>query len=89
MIKKTIIISNAHGLHARPASIFVRTTTQYKSEIKLSKDGMVVNGKSIMGVMMLAAERGSKIEIEINGEDEKKMIIAIEEMMNKNFYEDN
>lgn len=88
MIKKTIIITNAHGLHARPASIFVRTTTQFKSEVKLAKDGMVVNGKSIMGVMMLAAERGSKIEIEINGEDEKKMLIAIEEMLSNNFYEE-
>jgi len=88
MIKKTIKITSIHGLHARPASMFVRTATQFKSELKIHKDGMVVNGKSIMGVMMLAAEKGSTIDIEIDGPDEKKMQAAIEELFEKNFYED-
>ncbi|MCK5075078.1 MAG: HPr family phosphocarrier protein [Calditrichia bacterium] len=89
MIKKTIKITSVHGLHARPASLFVRTATQFKSEVKIHKDGMVVNGKSIMGVMMLAAEKGSKIELELSGEDEKKLLEAIEELFEKNFYEEN
>ena len=89
MIKKKIIITNAHGLHARPASLFVRSATQYKSEIKILKDGMVVNGKSIMGVMMLAAEKGSTIEVEIDGPDEAKLLAAIEELFENDFYEEN
>ena len=88
MIKKTILITSSHGLHARPASLFVRTATQFRSEVKIHKDGMVVNGKSIMGVMMLAAEKGSKIELELSGEDEKKLLEAIEELFEKNFYEE-
>jgi phosphocarrier protein len=87
-ISRNIEIINKLGLHARAAAQLVQLASNFSSHIEIEKDSRRVNGKSIMGVMMLAAERGSKIEIEINGEDEKKMLIAIEEMLSNNFYEE-
>ncbi len=88
MIKKEFKITNKTGLHARPAALLVKTTGKFKSNIFISKDGYEVNGKSIMGVMTLAAETGSKIEVIIDGEDEVEAIEAIEDLISKNFYED-
>lgn len=88
MIKKVLKIKNKQGLHARPASLLVRTLSKFKSEVFLSKDGVRVNGKSIMGVMMLAAERGSELEVEIKGEDEQEAFNALAELIENNFYED-
>ena len=77
MIEVTIKIVNKLGLHARPASLFVKTAGQFESNIKVEKDGVEVNGKSIMGVMMLAAEQGSKITIIAEGVDEKEAIDSL------------
>ncbi len=88
MIEKELIIKNENGLHARPASLLVKTTGKFRSEIKISKDGYVVNGKSIMGVITLAAEKGSKLKFIIEGEDEEEAMKAIEELIENNFYED-
>jgi phosphotransferase system HPr (HPr) family protein len=88
MIKKELTIKNKQGLHARPASLLVRTLSKFKSDVFLAKDGIRVNGKSIMGVMMLAAERGSKLEVEINGEDEELAFKALADLIENNFYED-
>ena len=62
---KDVTVANAYGLHARPAAEFVKLAGTFKSEILVSKDGLEVNGKSIMGVMMLAAEKGSSLQISI------------------------
>lgn len=81
MIKKDITIENKLGLHARPASLFVKTAGRFESEIKIEKDGIEVNGKSIMGVMMLAAEMGSQITIIADGSDENDAIDALVELI--------
>lgn len=77
MIKRSLVIQNKYGLHARPAAKFVEIASKYQSQVMLSKDGIEVNGKSIMGVLVLAAEKGSKIEISINGKDEEEAIEAL------------
>jgi len=87
MLKKELKITNKTGLHARPAALLVKTTGKFKSEIYLSKDGYEVNGKSIMGVMTLAAESGSTLEVRIEGEDEQEAMAALEELISSNFYE--
>jgi len=88
MIRELIKITNKHGLHARPAAHLVKVAGQFESEIKILKDGLEVNGKSIMGVMMLAAEPGSEIVLHIEGCDEQEALQAIKELITKNFYED-
>ncbi len=88
MIKEYVKITNKHGLHARPAANLVKVAGQFKSEITIVKDSLEVNGKSIMGVMMLAAEPGSELEFIIKGEDEKEAIKAIRELIANNFYEE-
>lgn len=88
MIKKELTIKNKTGLHARPAALLVKTTGKFKSEIFISKDGYKVNGKSIMGVMTLAAESGSVIEISVDGLDEEEAMLALEDLINNKFFED-
>ncbi len=88
MIKKIFKINNQYGLHARPAALLVKTAGRYASDIRVAKDGYVVNGKSLMGVMTLAAEPGSEIEVIIDGEDEQEAMEAIEELIRKNFFEE-
>ena len=77
-LKKKLKVMNPQGLHARPASILVRIANKFESEIKFSKDNETVNGKSIMGIMMLAAEQGSEIEIEVTGDDEVQAMSGLE-----------
>ncbi|TES91939.1 MAG: HPr family phosphocarrier protein [Candidatus Cloacimonadota bacterium] len=77
MIEKVVKIENKLGLHARPASLFVKTAGQFECDIKIIKDDVEVNGKSIMGVMMLAAEKGSEITIKADGVDEKEAIDSL------------
>ncbi len=88
MIEEGITITNKHGLHARPAAQFVKIAGKFKSDIKVLKDGLEVNGKSIMGIMMLAAEPGSEIILYTDGEDEKEAMQALKELIKQNFYED-
>jgi len=88
MIEKTLLIQNKHGLHARPAAHLVKIAGKFSSDVKLFKDGLEINAKSIMGVMMLAAEPGSEVLIQINGEDETDALAAIQELFNKKFYEE-
>jgi phosphocarrier protein HPr len=88
MIQETLKINNKHGLHARPAAQFVKIAGKYASEIKVIKDGLEVNGKSIMGIMMLAAEPGSEIVLIIEGEDENDAMKALRELIHNKFYED-
>ena len=77
MIKRSLVIRNKYGLHARPSAKFVEIASKYQAQVIISKDGLKVNGKSIMGVLMLAAEKGNKIEISANGKDEEAAIEAL------------
>ena len=88
MIAEVLKIINRHGLHARPAAQFVKIAGKFKSDIKVIKDGLEVNGKSIMGIMMLAAEPGSEIVLSIEGEDEQEAFNALNELISQKFYED-
>jgi len=88
MIKKSLKIINKHGLHARPAAQFVKIAGKFTSDIKVIKDGLEVNGKSIMGIMMLAAEPGSEIILNIEGQDEEEAFEALSELIIQKFYED-
>lgn len=88
MIRKVFKIKNRLGLHARPAALLVKTAGKFKSDIKIAKDGYTVNGKSIMGVLTLAAEAGSEIEVIVDGEDQEEALTAIEELIENKFYEE-
>jgi phosphocarrier protein HPr len=88
VIERQATIVNQEGLHARPAARIVRLASAFAAEITLSKDGMDVNGKSIMGVMMLAAECGSEITIRANGPDAEEAVQALAELVANGFGED-
>jgi phosphocarrier protein HPr len=88
MIKQSVEIVNKLGLHARASSKFTQTASQLKSEVWVSRNGRRVNGKSIMGLMMLAAGKGSVIELELSGEDEESGLGALIELINNRFGED-
>ena len=87
-IEKEISIVNRLGLHARPAAMFVRVARRYRSEIWVAKEGEEVNGKSIMGLMMLAAGQGSKLRIRCEGPDADKAIEELEGLISTRFNED-
>ena len=86
-IEKEFEIRNKQGLHARPAALFVQTANQFESEIEIFKDENVVSGKSIMGIMTLAAEAGSRIKVQIVGADAEDAMTAIEKLFESNFGE--
>lgn len=86
--KEKIKVINSLGLHARPASMLVQVASRYNSDITLSRDEMKVNAKSIMGVMMLAAEKGAEVEIEAVGDDAKEAVTAIRELFIRKFDEE-
>lgn len=87
MIKQEIEIINKLGLHARASSKLTQTASQFKSEIWVEKNGRRVNAKSIMGVMMLAAAKGSSITLETSGEDEQAAMAALQTLINDYFGE--
>ena len=87
MIIKELTIINKLGLHARASAKFVTTASQFKSEIQVSRNGRTVNGKSIMGMMMLAAAKGTNIQVEANGSDAKQALASIEELIANYFGE--
>ncbi|MCK4595598.1 HPr family phosphocarrier protein [candidate division WOR-3 bacterium] len=86
--KEKIQVTNSLGLHARPASMIVQVASKYDSEITLKKDDVKVNAKSIMGVMLLAAEKGSEVEIEAIGNDSKEAVVAVKELFIRKFDEE-
>jgi phosphocarrier protein len=87
VIEREATIVNRDGLHARPAAKIVRLASTFNSEIELFKDGMAVNGKSIMGVMMLAAECGSAITVRADGADAEQAVDAICQLVAEGFGE--
>ena len=82
-LQKEIIVRNHQGLHARPAAMFVQIATKFDSSISVSKDGEKVNGKSIMGILMLGAQQECKITLEIDGIDADKAMLELETFLGK------
>jgi len=78
LVEKKIVIKNKQGLHARPAALFVQVANKYESDVLVKKGKDEVNGKSIMGLMTLAAEKGSMIRIKIDGPDAKEAMQELE-----------
>lgn len=87
MPSKTLTIINKRGLHARAAAKLTQTAEQFEATISLSKDAIHINAKSIMQVMMLAANQGSQVTIEAEGDDAEQAIIAITQLVNDKFGE--
>ena len=87
-IEKELTVVNRLGLHARPAAMFVRIASRNRAEIWVSKEGEEVNGKSIMGLMMLAAGQGSKLRIRCDGLDADKAMEELEELIKAGFNEE-
>ncbi len=85
---KEITIVNRLGLHARPSAMFVKVCNRFKADVWVEKDGEQVNGKSIMGLMMLAAGQGSKLHVTCEGADAEKALLEIEALLNSRFGED-
>lgn len=87
-VTKHLILTNKLGMHARPSALFVRTASKFKSEITVEKDGEEINGKSIMGLMMLAAGCGSKLTVQAQGPDAAQAIEEIEKLFERRFDEE-
>ncbi|MBU0479323.1 HPr family phosphocarrier protein [bacterium] len=87
-MKKTVVIENTLGLHARPAALFVQLANKFQSEIFVEKKEQKVNGKSIMGIMTLAAGKGQKITITADGNDAEKAVKALEKLLKDKFGEE-
>ena len=87
-LTRELTIANKLGIHARPAALFVKTANRFACEIFVEKDGEKINGKSIMGLMMLAAGPGSKLTLHIKGADAPQAIIELEALVKRKFDED-
>ncbi|MBI5474187.1 MAG: HPr family phosphocarrier protein [Ignavibacteriae bacterium] len=87
MIEVTVTIRNRAGLHTRPAASLVKTAARFKSEFTICKDGIEINGKSIIGVMTLAAEQGSSLVLRFEGEDEDAAQAAVVDLFERGFDE--
>jgi phosphocarrier protein HPr len=88
MIEREITIKNRMGLHTRPAALIVKTAARYKSDFYIRKDMFEINGKSIIGVMTLAAEQGSTLNLKFDGPDEAEAAAAIVDLFDRGFDED-
>ena len=87
-VERSVIIKNKQGLHARPAALFVQIANKFDCDITISKGKLKVNGKSIMGIMMLEAGAGSKILISASGEDAEQAVKELETLLLNNDMED-
>ena len=85
--ERDVEIVNRAGMHARPAAEFVKVAGRFRSEITVAKDGLAVNGKSIMGVLMLAAGQGSRLRLSAEGEDAEDAVQALEDLVSSGFDE--
>lgn len=88
METRTFVVKNKLGLHARAAALFVKTANRFVSEVSLEKDGQSVNGKSIMGILMLAATKGSRITLKAEGKDEVEAIETLGRLFENKFGEE-
>ncbi|MCC6758527.1 MAG: HPr family phosphocarrier protein [Candidatus Omnitrophica bacterium] len=83
-IEKEILVKSVQGLHARPAALFVQTAVKYDSTLAVKKDGEIVNGKSIMGILMLGIQRDTPIILVAEGKDAEALIAELEAFLGKN-----
>ncbi len=81
--RKKLIVKNKQGLHARPAALFVQVANRFEANITVSRDEEKVNGKSIMGILMLGAEQGSEIILEADGKDAEAALVELEQVVDK------
>lgn len=88
MLQNEFLIVNKLGLHARASALFVKTASRFKSEVKLAREGVEVNGKSIMGIMMLAASKGSTVVLSVSGSDENEALQSLGELITNGFGEE-
>ena len=88
MVERNVVIQNRLGLHARACSVFVKEAAKFASHVVVARDGLEVNGKSILGVMMLAAERGAELTLRTEGPDEEAAMDALEKVVNDKFGEE-
>lgn len=87
MTERTVTIVNPLGLHARPAAQLVRLASSFAAHVELEREGLTVNAKSIMGVMMLAAERGAGLVVRADGNDEEAAVAAVADLVGRGFDE--
>lgn len=85
---RDLVVTNKLGIHARPAALFVKLANRFQSDIFIEKDGEKVNGKSIMGLLMLAAGQGSKLRLLAEGHDAPQALNELESLLKRNFDED-
>ncbi|HEX7079156.1 MAG TPA: HPr family phosphocarrier protein [Candidatus Eisenbacteria bacterium] len=88
MVEANVVIQNRLGLHARACSVFVKEASKYASHVTIARDGLEVNGKSILGVMMLAAERGAELLLRVEGSDEEAALAGLVRVVNEKFGEE-
>lgn len=88
MLKKKVVIINRLGLHARAAAKFVKLANRFKSSVKIEKESVQIDGKSILGILTLAAVQGTEITLTITGEDEKQAMKALVRLIEKRFEEE-
>lgn len=88
MLTEEFLVVNKLGLHARASALLVKTTSRFKSDIRIAREGIEVNGKSIMGIMMLAAAKGSTIRVDVSGEDETEALQVVGDLIRNGFGED-
>ena len=86
-LTKELLVQNKMGIHARPAAMIVRITNKFKADVFVEKDEEQVNGKSIMGLMMLAAGKGSTVKVLATGDDAPQMLEELEQLFARKFYE--
>lgn len=86
-VERVVEIVNRAGMHARPAAEFVKLAGRFAADIRIEKDGVEVNGKSIMGVLMLAAERGSRLRLQATGNDAEDAVEALSDLVGRGFEE--
>jgi phosphocarrier protein len=85
---RTFTVNNKLGIHARPAAQFVKIASKFQSEITVEKDDEKIDGKSIMGLMMLAAGNGSQLDVTADGPDEEEALDALQSLVDRNFEEE-
>jgi phosphocarrier protein HPr len=88
MPEQTLVIKNSLGLHARPAAMFVEVASRYDSQVMIEREGMEVNGKSIMGVLMLAAEQGARLQVRAEGPDAKQALEALADLVENRMFDE-
>ncbi len=88
MLEREFTIVNKLGLHARASALLVKTASRFHSDIKIGREGVEVNGKSIMGIMMLAAAKGTTIRVRVAGDDEDEAMASLDEIITNGFGEE-